>query len=158
MRSTPKSTEAYRWLQLEKCLLAFGVEEMQRARVQPELDAVARTHGHPRIDSSRDLVTAHHPVQELVGAQPLHDIDLHLEGRGAVDHAVGYRLRAEPERALRCGDGLGQPELEAGSFRRSVGDGSGHEVHRQRADEAGDEQVRWEVVDLAWHAGLLQDA
>src|SRR6267143_1731035 len=112
MRSTPKSTEAYRWLRLEKCLLAFGVEEVERSRVEPELDAVAWTHGHPRIHSSRDLVTADHPVEELVGAQPLHDVDLHLEGRGAVDHAVGHGLWTEPQRALLRGDRLGQLELE----------------------------------------------
>src|SRR5205807_3417992 len=112
MRSTPKSKEPQRRTLLEKCLLAFGVEEMQRARVQPELDAVARTHGHPRIDSGCDLVTADHPVEELVRAQPLHDVDLHLEGRGAVDHAVGHGFWTEPERALLRSDRLGQLELE----------------------------------------------
>src|SRR5947208_2065518 len=89
---------------------------MQRARVQPELDAVARTHGHPRIDSGCDLVTADHPVEELVRAQPLHDVDLHLEGRGAVDHAVGHGFWTEPERALLRSDRLGQLSSKPEAF------------------------------------------
>src|SRR6266566_9818613 len=94
MRSTPKSTATYRWLQLQKRLLALGVEEVQRAGVQPKLHTVARGHVQPRVDSSRDLVTADHPVQVLVGAKALDDVDLHLQGWAAIRHAVGQRLGA----------------------------------------------------------------
>ena len=41
------------------------------------------------------------PVQVLVGAEALDHVDLHVQRRAAVRHAVGDRLRPEPERAFR---------------------------------------------------------
>src|SRR5262245_50479208 len=66
MRSTPK--RGYRVVELEKRRLAFRVEEVQGARVQPELDSVARRDVHARVHARGDGVTTDAPVQELVGA------------------------------------------------------------------------------------------
>src|SRR6266545_5426978 len=100
MRSIPKPAGAQRVLCLEESLLAFGVEEVKHPGVQPQLHAVSRRDGHPRIDSRRELVATNRPVEELVGAKSLHDVDLHFKRRTVGGRSVGDRLRTETERSL----------------------------------------------------------
>src|SRR5260221_4530759 len=95
-----------RYSPLQEGFLRLGVEEVEPAGVEAELDLVADRHLEPRVDPGRDGIGADLPVEELVGAEPFDDVDLHVE-RGFLGGPVGDRLRAEAEGALRGIDRLG---------------------------------------------------
>src|SRR5207302_11374437 len=123
---------------LQKRQLALSVEEVHATGVEAQLDLVPWRHVQAWVDSSRDLVAAHLPIEELVGTEALHHVDLHLHRRRSVHDAVGDRLWPEPERALPWRQRLGQLDLEPGRPGRAVRDRGRDEVHRRRPDEAGD--------------------
>ena len=85
---------------LEQSLFCL-VEEVQASRVEAKLDAVTGGDGHSRVDARRHLVAADRPVQELVGAESLDHVDLHVDRGRAVADAAGDRPRPEAERAAR---------------------------------------------------------
>src|SRR6202171_1850015 len=96
-----------RELLLKERQLALRVEVVHGPRVQAEADLVAGLDGHAWIDAGGDPVAAALAVQELVRAEPLDHVDLHVHGGAAVDDAIGDCFRPEPKRALGRVDRLG---------------------------------------------------
>src|SRR5580704_7780402 len=119
---------------LDQGLFALRVEEVQAARVQPELNRVAGIHAHSRVDARGHLVAADLPIEELVGTEALHDVDLHLHRGAAFDHLVGDRFRPEPKGALGRADRLRKLDLEPGGLRGAVVHRRRHEVHGRAPD------------------------
>ena len=79
---------------------------------------------HARVDPRRDRVAPDLAVEELVGAEALDHVDLHLHRGRLVDDAIGDRLRPEAERALAraapaCGSLTEKPEALAVPFSES---------------------------------------
>src|SRR5690242_9258275 len=97
---------------LDQRQFALRVEEVQTPRVEAQLHAVPRRHVEPRVDAGCELVATHRSVQELVGAKPFDDVDLHVERRVPIGHLVGDGLGPEAEGALLRGYRLRQLQLE----------------------------------------------
>src|SRR5690348_7914794 len=87
MRSIPLTATRRQNDFLKQRFLGFGVEEVHPSRVEAELHAVSGRHVHARVDPSRHLVAPDLPIEELVGAEPLDHVDLHVEGRDSVGGA-----------------------------------------------------------------------
>src|SRR5688572_27452081 len=148
-------------------LLRFRVEDVQLVHRHRQLHLVSDAHLRLGGQQRDDLVPLGLGVDELLVAEVLDDVDLGWEAYGIALLAVGDLdvLRTEADEHVRTvrarvsGLGLLARQLElyatekqilAFGFRR-------REVHGRRADEAGDEDVDRVVVQLLWHADLLED-
>src|SRR5260370_36396216 len=137
MRSIPLTVTRSQIVFLKKRLLGFGVEEVHPAGVEAELDTVPWRHAHARVDPGRDLVAPDLPIEELVRAEPLDHVDLHVEGRRAVGYAVGDRLRPEPDRALLRAHRLAERHPAPRRPGGAIGHGARSDIHARSTDGAG---------------------
>jgi len=153
-------------------LLGPSVEQVDGVDLDDELDVAAHFRAAVRIDLGDQQIVADPAVDDDLVAERLDEFDVGRDRhRAAAVVARGVPrffpdiLRPDAEHDLPAVLARRhRPQLlrhrqaaaRGRNDRAPVGQGGGEEVHRRRADEAGDEQVDRLLVDLERRAHLLQ--
>src|SRR5919112_3975434 len=142
---------------------AAGVEDVHVVGVRRDVDRVTLVVAAARVDADDHLVgcslDATVAVDEPVRAQLLDDVDLDRQPLALVHEPPGLRAHTDRDVAVRLARrspvdrDLIVPDPDPALLAVRV-----EEVHRGRADEAGDEQVPRLVVEIQRGVDLLEDA